>query len=76
MPHIRSLSRAWTGEQGVNLPLVTGRSIILLVYEDQGRFDHAEETLKHMLEKEPGANHEIALNLVNDLAVVHCRQVR
>jgi tetratricopeptide (TPR) repeat protein len=79
MPHVRSLSKVWTGVEGVNLELVDADVHLARYLNSRGRYDDAERLCEHSLgiyRKELGEKHKDTLLALYHLARIYNNQGR
>jgi tetratricopeptide (TPR) repeat protein len=79
MPHVRSLSKAWTGVEGVNLELLNADVRLAQYLNCRGRYDDAKRLCEHSVEifrKELGEKHENTLAAFFHLARIYSDQER
>jgi tetratricopeptide (TPR) repeat protein len=74
MPHVRSLSKVWTGVEGVNSELVYADVRLAQYLDSRGRYDDAERLCKRsagILQKELGEKHRDTLVALYVLAQIY-----
>jgi tetratricopeptide (TPR) repeat protein len=79
MPHVRSLSKVWTGVEGVNLELADADVRLARYLNSRGRYDDAERLCERSLgiyRKELGEKHKSTLEAIYYLAQIYTNQGR